>query len=60
MDHREQHHQHHQKERELEKMREREHERQLEKSSRPWGPHWFVMAGIVLVALAIVVWVAFF
>ncbi len=58
MDHHEQHHQHHLQEREREKKRAREHEGQEQKTSRLWGPRWFVILGIVLIGLALLVWVA--
>jgi hypothetical protein len=54
MDHKEQHHQHHQKEREHEKKEAAKHERELERKGI--HPAWYVVAGAVLVLLAILIY----
>jgi hypothetical protein len=56
MDHREQHHQRHIKGREHVKAERAGHEHQQEKGLRKIHPVWFVVTGVVLTALALVVW----
>ncbi len=59
MDHKELHQQHHQKEREHEKKLQAEHEREAERNPRVIHPVWFFVAGVVLVAVALLIWTAF-
>jgi hypothetical protein len=59
MDHHERHHQQHQKEREQEKKRQKEYEREQSKSLIPFHPAWLFGVGVVLLALALLVWTLF-
>ena len=56
MDHKEQHHLKHEKEREHEKKEHKEHEREQEKRLLPVHPAWLLVAGSVLILLAVLVW----
>jgi hypothetical protein len=56
MDHKEQHHQHHLKEREREKKEQKAYETQQEKYLLPIHPKWFFVLGVIMVALALLVW----
>jgi hypothetical protein len=56
MDHQEQHHEHHRKEREEQKKERKEHEHQEEKNGLPIHPAWFLVAGIVAVIAALLIW----
>jgi hypothetical protein len=58
MDHQEQHHQHHRKEREHKKEKRKEHEHAQERQTglRALHPAWFVAAGVVFIALIVLVW----
>jgi hypothetical protein len=59
VDHKEQHHEHHRKEREHEKKLRAEHEHQEERQPRSLHPGWYLVAAVVLVLVAVMIWTVF-
>jgi hypothetical protein len=59
MDHKEQHHEHHRHEREQEKKEAHSHQAETG-GLRGVYPRWFLVAGVVLVIVAVVLWTVLF
>ena len=57
MDHKDQHHQQHEKKREEHKKEQKDFEAKHEKDVRTIHPAWFVVIGVVLIALVLFVWI---
>ena len=56
MDHKDKHHQHHEHNREEKKEEQKKYEAEQEKRVRTIHPAFFVMIGVVLIALIVVIW----